>query len=328
MAVLTKTSLKTFYQTGDRPTQAHFEHLIDTMVAIPTAASYPAFLELEAAASATARPVGAVGRRLVETSATTQARDALGITSVAQAILDAASTENGRGALDLGTMAVRTNVSAGDMVATGVSAGTYENPASMVVNAQGLITSVSAGAEGGGAGGTINQGFHAIPFDASFLRPTQTNGCAALAVIQVSASSPNIRALGFDPAADEHAEFSIAMPQSYDNSDVRFIHHWAHPSATSAFGVAWGVRTLALSDGDRIGNNYGTPTIVTDTGGSANTQFMAAETTVSVAGTPLQGDRIFFQVFRDVSDAGDTLTKDAYYCGGQVLINITSAVDT
>ena len=298
------------------------------MVAVPTAASFPAFLELEAAASSTARPVGAVGRRLVESSATSQARNALGITSVAGAILDATTTAAARDALQLGTMAIRTNVSAGDMVTTGVSAGTYENPASMVVNAQGLITSVSAGAEGGGVGATLNQGFHAIPFDASFARPTQTNGCAALTVIQVSASSPNIRALAFDPAADEHAEFSIAMPQSYDNSDVRFIHHWAHPSATSAFGVAWGVRTLAISDGDRLGVNYGTPTVITDTGGSANTQFITAETSVSVAGTPAQGDRVYFQLFRDVSDAGDTLTKDAYYFGGQVLVNLTSSVDT
>src|SRR3990167_6795265 len=82
MALRTKSSVKTLFQTGDKPTQVNFEDLIDTMVAIPTAATYPSFIELEAVASATARPVGAVGRRLVEASSTSKARDPLAVVSL------------------------------------------------------------------------------------------------------------------------------------------------------------------------------------------------------------------------------------------------------
>ena len=144
MAVLTKTSLKTFYQTGDKPTQAHFEHLIDTMVAIPTAASYPAFLELEAGASATARPVGAVGRRLVETSATGQALEALALISapgaVGNQILGAITTASARGHL-----AIAVAASAGAVGAIVYEAGTTASAR----NAIGLDGYASAGTIGG-----------------------------------------------------------------------------------------------------------------------------------------------------------------------------------
>lgn len=103
MSILTKASLASFFEVGDKPTEAQFQHLFDTMVAVPTAATFPCFIEVEGTVSSTSRPVGAVGRRLVEASATTQARNALGITSVAQAFLDASTTASALERLSLGS---------------------------------------------------------------------------------------------------------------------------------------------------------------------------------------------------------------------------------
>ena len=49
-------------------------------------------------------------------------------------------------------------------------------------------------------------------------------------------------------------------------------------------------------------------TVVTDTGGTANRLYVSPETpAMTVAGTPADGDTVFFRVYRKAADAADTL---------------------
>ncbi|RJO72872.1 MAG: hypothetical protein C4523_02555 [Myxococcales bacterium] len=110
MTIKTKTSLKSYFETGDKPTQAEFANLIDTfyrdsLLAIATAAETDktGIIEIQASALVTALPVGAVGRQLISVAATASARMALGITSAAGTILDASTTAAARQALNIET---------------------------------------------------------------------------------------------------------------------------------------------------------------------------------------------------------------------------------
>ena len=125
MTLRTKASLKSFYETGDKPTQSNFEDLIDTMVAVPTAATFPSIIEVESTVSSTSRPIGAVGRRLVEASATSQVTDLLAIpASIAHSTFGVAlvSAANTAAARDL--LAITAGASAGAAGQAVVEAGT------------------------------------------------------------------------------------------------------------------------------------------------------------------------------------------------------------
>jgi len=173
MTIQGETTLKSFFETGDRPNAGQFGDLIDSFVKLPQDGS-TGILVIESTASSTTQPTGTVGLSIIGAEVTASAYSQLGITSagillvessttsqmlgilgagaVGETVFNSITTASAQSVMGLRTMATRENVSAGDMVTTGVSAGTYPNPADLVVNAQGLITSVSAGGAGSAAG--------------------------------------------------------------------------------------------------------------------------------------------------------------------------------
>lgn len=80
MGIRTKSALQTTFETGDKPTQADFANLIDTMVAIPTA-NATGLVEIESTASSTTRTIGAFGVQIIGAATTASARGALAIAS-------------------------------------------------------------------------------------------------------------------------------------------------------------------------------------------------------------------------------------------------------
>ena len=98
MSFRTKASLATFYQTGDKPTQAQFADLIDSIPVIPSAASFPSFISVESTAATSSRPVGAAGAQVVAATATSQITGMLDVpasiahTTFGIAIVSAANT--------------------------------------------------------------------------------------------------------------------------------------------------------------------------------------------------------------------------------------------
>ena len=198
----------------------------------------------------------------------------------------------------------------------------------LIVNVAGTMYKYDGGAwtsAGSGAGST--QGKQAIPVMAAGIRQSVAGGSAALAAIASAANQPDIISLDFDPTTEEYAQFAIPMPKKWNAGTITAEFRWSHAATTTNFGVVWGLQAVAVSDDDTIATAFGTAQTVTDTGGTTNDLYISAETSaITVGGSPVKGDTVFFRVYRKAADAADTMAIDARL--HSVTIFVTTDADT
>ena len=176
--------------------------------------------------------------------------------------------------------------------------------------------------------GNLVMGVQDMWVPAAAMRPTTTAGCAAIADLETTATRPDIQTLDFDSSTQEYAQFSVAMPKSWNAGVVTAQFYWTHATAV-ATDVIWAIQGVCASDNDTIDVAYGTAVTVTDTFHNAaeDLAITAATGDVTLAGTPAAGDLAFFQVYRDADAAGDdTNSTDAKLIG--VKINYTTSAAT
>lgn len=173
-------------------------------------------------------------------------------------------------------------------------------------------------------------GLQTIWIPAAAMQPTVSNGCAALSNVETTAGRPDQHVLGFDSIVDEHAQFEIAFPKSWDEGTITFRVYWTHQGGQTGGldGVAWGLQGVSISDDESFGPSYGTPIIVTQDKATGDDLFITAiSAAVTIAGTPAEGDMTVFRVLRDVSDGADDLDIDAQLVGVQVFFTTDSSTD-
>ena len=142
--------------------------------------------------------------------------------------------------------------------------------------------------------------------------------------METTATRPDMQVLDFDSSTQEYAQFSVAMPKSWNEGTVTAQFYWTHATAVST-DVIWGIQGLCVSDNDTIDTTYGTAQTVTDTfhNTAEDLAVTAATSAITIAGTPAAGDLAFFQVYRDADAGGDTTNStDARLIG--VKINYTT----
>ena len=141
------------------------------------------------------------------------------------------------------------------------------------------------------------------------MTPTVSNGCAAIAAVETTSGRPDMNVLDFDKDSDEHAQFAVAFPKSWNLGTVTFQVFWSGIAATS--DVDWGLQGVAMNDNETIDVAYGTAVVVTDNAQSAVEELLvsAVSGAVTIAGTPADDDLCYFRIFRDVS--GDAMAGDA-----------------
>ena len=163
---------------------------------------------------------------------------------------------------------------------------------------------------------------------AGAMRPTVSNGCANITDVETTAGRPDMQVLDFDASSDEHAQFSIAFPKSWNEGTITFQVYWT-TTATDTDGVAWGLQGVAVSDNDTIDVTYGTAVVVTDDAlSAAEDQWVTAESgAVTIGGTPAVNDICYFRIFRDVSDSNDDMTEDARLIGIKIFFTTDAAND-
>lgn len=173
----------------------------------------------------------------------------------------------------------------------------------------------------------VTIGLHTIWVPAMAMVPRSSNG-AAVGTAEMSTYKNMVKTLDFDTSADEHAQFCIQMPKSWDEGTLTAAFAWSHASTTTNFGVAWFIQAVAFGDSDAMDTAFGTAVSAVDTGGTTDDLFVSPTTAaMTVAGTPAANDLVMFQIYRDVSDAGDTLGVDARLHGVQLFYTVNASTD-
>lgn len=162
-------------------------------------------------------------------------------------------------------------------------------------------------------------GKQTISVPATGMTPTTTSGAAAGSA-ETTTNKVMIETYDFDAAADEKVQFTVAMPTSWDGGTVTAIFHWTHGSTATNFGVAWAIRGLALGNSDAFDTAFGTAVVTVDDGLTTDDLYISGESNpITISNTPAAGDLVVFEVYRDVSDAGDDLAVDAKLVAVQIL---------
>ena len=156
---------------------------------------------------------------------------------------------------------------------------------------------------------------------------TTTNGAEASAV-ETTALRPELKVLDFDAGTRENAQFSIAMPKSWNLGTVTYQVFWS-PSNTNTDNCIFGLEGVATTEGDTADVAFGTAVEVTDAGiGTVeDVQMTAVSGAVTIGGSPADDDYTFFQLYRDAADGSDTFTGDARVLGIKLFYTTDSAND-
>jgi hypothetical protein len=173
-------------------------------------------------------------------------------------------------------------------------------------------------------------GKQTIFIPATAMTPRRTNGCASLAYSNGASNQPDVPYLAFDSAANEYASFMVWMPKGWNESTVTARYPWRRASGTGAANVVWGLRAVAVSNGDNPAANFGSGATVTAAAQTttANFAFSAETSACTIGGSPAEGDLVMFEVYRDAVNGSDTLDGvDAWLSGIQLFYTTNAATD-
>jgi hypothetical protein len=249
--------------------------------------------------------------------------------------IDLAISPKGSGELVIGTgsaAATITTSGAQDLVLD-TNSGTNSGTITITDAANGDITiapngtGVAKAVDGGDNTAAIKiAGKETIWVPAVAMYPNSTNGCAAIAQVELS-NGPEIKTLDFDKDSDEFAQFAVAFPKSWNEGTVTFQAYFTADS-TNTGTVSWGLSGVAIADNDSVNTAFGTqvaPTAKAHSGTANDLDVTAESGAVTIAGSPSTDEEVFFQISRDVS--ADSLTADAKLLGVKLFFTTDAAND-
>ena len=187
-----------------------------------------------------------------------------------------------------------------------------------------MLTTLGAQA----AATALKTGRHTVWIPAAAMIARTTSGAAAGSV-ETPTNKIMMKTLDFDAAVLEYAQFSIAMPKSWDEGTVSAKFLWSHAATTTNFGVSWGLQGVAISDNDAGDAAFGAAQYANDVGGTTDKIYISPDTSaITIGGSPAEEDLVVFQVVRKADDGtNDTLAVDARLLGVKLFININAGTD-
>jgi hypothetical protein len=178
-----------------------------------------------------------------------------------------------------------------------------------------------------GAPGVSSIGKQTIWVPAAAMLPNGANPPLTMTVIAGS-NVVVIQTRDCDATSEEYLYFTVAMPKSWDEGTLSYELVWSHAAAATNFGVVFNLYANAFSNDDPLGQNAGTPGVVTDTGGTTDDLYVSPESSAfTVAGSPAEGDTVFFRLNRVPGNGSDTLAVDARVHGIRLFYTTNAATD-
>jgi hypothetical protein len=167
-------------------------------------------------------------------------------------------------------------------------------------------------------GGTLPGGTPTTTGSASLNVSTIFGATAANGATAYSAEIGGVpvRGWSFSNTVDQGISAAFLMPHAWDGGTLFFEFGWSHLATTLNFGVTWEISAACLADGADLAAVFGTPVLVSDTGGDANKTYTSVPSaSVTVGGTPAGGNKLILKIIRRQSDGADTLAVNAALTG-------------
>ena len=163
-----------------------------------------------------------------------------------------------------------------------------------------------------------------VPTSAMF--GTDANGADAQTDV-TTATRPEMKLLDFDPSTIEYAQFSVAMPKSWNEGTVTFQAFWA-PSNTDTGNAMIGLQGVSVANDATSDVVFGTAIYVTDAGGGAVEDVLVSPVSAAVTVASAAADTYtYFQVLRNATDAADDFTGDVRLLGIKLFYTTNAAND-
>ena len=174
----------------------------------------------------------------------------------------------------------------------------------------------------------VIQGTHTIWVPAGAMRPTVSAGCAAITDVETTADRPDMQVLDFDGGSEEHAQFQVAFPKSWNAGTVTYRVFWTS-TATDTDAVIWTLEGVSVANAATIDVAYGTGVAVTDNNISDAEDCLVSATSSAVTIASAADDALtFFRIWRDADAGGDTMAEDARLIGVQIFYTVDAKDDS
>ena len=149
---------------------------------------------------------------------------------------------------------------------------------------------------------------------AAAMTPRDNAGCANITTVAAgSAGQPDFRVLDFSHSATEHAQFTVAMPKSWDGGNIYYYVYWIGIASTDE--VRWSVQVLSINNDEEFAQAYGTAVALTDTSLNDVTKLAISPKSGAIACGGADNDLLCFQVSRIHDHADDDMAGDARLWG-------------
>jgi hypothetical protein len=189
-------------------------------------------------------------------------------------------------------------------------------------------TGVIQAEDGGGTVAAVKiAGKETIWIPAAAMYGPTTNPADA-ALVETTATRPDLKVFDFDASTKQYTQFTIAMPKSWNEGTLTYQVYWS-PSTTNTGNCIFGLQGVAFADGDSIDTAYGTAIEVTDAGiGTVEDQQVSSvSSAMTIAGSPADDEQTYFQLYRDAADGSDTFTGEARVLGIKLFYTTDAAND-
>ena len=244
---------------------------------------------------------------------------------------------NGAGDVNLGADTVQvgdnnadatiTTQGTGDLILN-TNNGTNAGTITLADGVDGDINVVPNGSGELQVGGAVvkNAGLETIFVPTAAMFGTDANGADAQTVV-TTATRPEMKLLDFDPSTIEYAQFSVAMPKSWNLGTITFQAFWS-PSNTDTGDAMIGLQGVSVANDATSDVVFGTAVDVTDTAGGAVEDVMVSPTSANVTIASAAADTYtYFQVRRNATDGSDDFTGDVRLLGIKIFYTTNAAND-
>ena len=168
-------------------------------------------------------------------------------------------------------------------------------------------------------------GKHTIWVPAAAMYPETTNGCSSLTQVELS-NGPELKCLDFADGADDHAQFTVAFPKSWNEGTITFEPFWT-VTGTNTGTVAWGLSGTCFANDATINTAFSSPvvTVALAHSGTSN-DLMKSAVSGNVTIQNAAADTLcIFRIMRDIS--ADTQTGSARLLGIKLYYTVDAGND-